>query len=66
MAIKKFTCPPQASGQGSFSDNLVGFQLTTGGGLTQANFEFSTGVVEKVNRTFNTGTFSDPVSLDSL
>jgi hypothetical protein len=66
MAIKKFTCPPQASGQGSFSDNLVGFQLTTGGGLTQANFEFTTGVVEKVNRTFNTGTFSDPVSLDSL
>jgi hypothetical protein len=66
MAIKKFTCPPQASAQGSFSDNLVGFQLTSGGGLTQGNFEFTTGVVEKVNRTFNTGTFSDPISLDSL
>ena len=66
MAINKFTCPPQASAQGSFSDNLVGFQLTSGGGLTQGNFEFTTGVVEKVNREFNTGTFSDPVSLDSL
>ena len=66
MAINKFTCPPQASAQGSFSDNLVGFQLTSGGGLTQGNFEFTTGVVEKVNREFNTGTFSDPISLDSL
>ena len=50
MAIKKFSCPPQASAQGSFSDNLVGFQLTSGGGLTQGNFEFTTGVSEKVNR----------------
>ena len=66
MAIKKFTCPPQASAQGSFSDNLVGFQLTSGGGLTQGNFEFTTGVVEKVNREFNTGAFSDPISLNSL
>ena len=66
MAIKKFTCPPQASAQGSFSDNLVGFQLTSGGGLTQGNFEFTTGVSEKVNREFNTGTFSDPINLNSL
>lgn len=66
MAIKKFTCPPQASAQGSFSDNLVGFQLTSGGGLTQGNFEFTTSVVEKVNRDFDTGTFSSPISLDSL
>jgi hypothetical protein len=66
MAIKKFTCPPQASAQGSFSDNLVGFQLTSGGGLTQGNFEFTTGVVEKVNREFNTGTFSDPINLDTF
>ena len=66
MAIKKFTCPPQASAQGSFSDNLVGFQLTSGGGLTQGNFEFTTGVSEKVNREFNTGTFSNPINLNSL
>jgi hypothetical protein len=62
----KFTCPPQASGAGSFSDNLVGLQLVAGGGLTQGNFEFTQSVSEKVNRTFTTGTFSNPINLDSL
>jgi len=67
MAIQKFTCPPQtASGTGTFSDNLVGFQLVTGGGLTQGNFEFTTSLNEKTNRTFNTGTFSNPINLDGL
>jgi hypothetical protein len=66
MAIIKYTCPPQASGEGSFSDNLVGFQLVDGGGFTQANFEFTTNVTEKVNRTFSLGSFSDPISLQTL
>ena len=66
MAIIKFTCPPQASGEGSFSDNLVGLQLVDGGGFTQANFEFTTSVVEKVNRKFDIGVFSDPFTLDTL
>jgi hypothetical protein len=66
MAVTKYTCPPQASGEGSFSDNLVGVQLVAGGGLTQANFEFTTNVTEKVNRTFTIGTFSDPISLSTL
>ena len=66
MAIIKYTCPPQASGEGSFSDNLVGFQLVDGGGFTQANFEFTTNVTEKVNRTFSIGSFSDPISLESM
>ena len=67
MATKKFTCPPQsASGQGTFSDNLVGLQLVAGGGFTQGNFEFTTSISEKQNRTFNIGTFSDPISLESL
>ena len=66
MATKKFTCPPQASGQGTFSDNLVGFQLVDGGGFTQGNFEFTTNVVEKQDRNFEIGTFSDPISLDSM
>ncbi len=36
MAIVKYKCPPQtASGEGTFSDDLVGFQLVAGGGLTQ-------------------------------
>jgi|LauGreDrversion4_2_1035121.scaffolds.fasta_scaffold00077_19 hypothetical protein len=67
MSRNKFTCPPQtASGQGTFSDNLVGFQLVQGGGLTQGNFEFVESVTEKTNRNFGTGTFSGPISLDSL
>ena len=67
MAIKKYTCPPQsATGAGTFSDNLVGLQLVAGGGLTQGNFEFTTSTNEKTNRTFNTGTFSEPINLNSL
>src|SRR6056300_429045 len=64
---KKYRYPPAPpSGQDTFSPNLVGFQLVDGGGLTQGNFEFTTSVVEKVNRSFNTGVFSSPISLDDL
>ena len=38
MAIDKYTVPLQKdAGSAVFSDNLVGFQLVTGGGLTQGN-----------------------------
>jgi hypothetical protein len=63
---KKFTCPPQVSGVDTFSNDLVGFQLVSGGGLTQGNFNFTTSVTEKVSRTFSTGVFSNPMSLDSM
>ena len=64
---KKYLCPPQkATADNTFSDNLVGFQLVGGGGLTQGNFEFTTSVTEKSNREFIIGTFSDPITLDSL
>ena len=67
MARKFYRYPPRPSaGDGTFSDNLVGIQLVDGGGLTQANFEFTTSIVEKVNREFNIGAFSDPISLDTL
>jgi hypothetical protein len=66
MATNKFTCPPQSSAANEFSNNLVGVQLVTGGGLTQANFNFTTGISEKQNRTFNIGTFSDPINLESI
>jgi len=67
MAVVKYSYPPQGpSGEGTFSDNIVGLQTVTGGGLTQGNFEFKTRTDEKVNRTFNTGTFSTPISLDGL
>jgi hypothetical protein len=38
----------------------------TGGGLTQGNFEFTQSITEKNNRTFNTGNFSNPISLEGL
>jgi hypothetical protein len=63
---KYFYPPRPGSGAGTFSDNIVGLQTVEGGGLTQGNFEFTTSVVEKVNRTFNVGAFSEPISLDSL
>jgi hypothetical protein len=50
-----YKCPPQTK---NFSDNLVGLQLTDGGGLTLGTFEFSTSITEKVNRNFETGSFS--------
>lgn len=67
MANKKYTCPPQsATGSGTFSDDLVGFQLVAGGGLTQGNFEFVTSTTEKTNRNFITGSFSDPINLETM
>jgi hypothetical protein len=64
---KKFKCPPQyASGSQTPFDNLVGFQLVDGGGFTQGNFEFTSSLSEKVDREFNIGSFSGPISLENL
>jgi hypothetical protein len=63
---KYFYPPRPGSGAGTFSDNIVGLQTVEGGGLTQGNFEFTTSVVEKVNRTFNVGAFSEPINLGDL
>lgn len=67
MADNKYRYPPAPpSGRGTFSDNLVGLQIVSGGGLTQGNFEFTTNVVERVQRKFDTGVFSEPLSLADL
>ena len=66
QVIKYYYPPRPGSGGGTFSDNIVGLQLVEGGGLTQGNFDFTTSIVEKVNRTFNIGAFSEPISLESL
>jgi hypothetical protein len=58
-----YKCPPQNR---NFSDNFVGLQLTDGGGLTLGGFEFSTSITEKVNRNFETGTFSSLFNNDDL
>ena len=65
--MANYTYPQQKpSGSGTFSDNLVGLQITDGGGLTQGNFKFTTTVVEKTNRNFSLGVFSEPISLETL
>jgi hypothetical protein len=67
ITTTKYFYPPRpGSGAYTFSDNIVGLQTVEGGGLTQGNFEFTTSVVEKVNRKFNIGAFSEPISLDDL
>ena len=63
---KYFFPPRPGSGAATFSDNIVGLQTVEGGGLTQGNFEFTTSVTEKVNRTFNVGAFSEPMSLEMM
>ena len=63
---KKFIPNTAASGANTPFDNIVGLQTVQGGGLTQGNFEFSTQLSEKVNRTFNIGVFQDPISLQDL
>ena len=67
MAVVKYKWPPQTdTGASAFADELVGVQLVAGGGLTNANFNFTTELSEKQNRGFNIGTFSDPISLSDL
>ena len=67
MASNKFRYPPAPNrGSDSFSDDIVGLQLVTGGGLTQGNFAFTTSVTQKVNRTFSTVVFSAPITLENL
>ena len=63
MANKIFFPP---GGVKTFSDNLVGLQITDGGGLTQGNFQFTTAIYEKSNRKFDTGIFSDAYTLENL
>ena len=65
--MAKFTCPPQrASGANTFANNLVGLQLTQGGGLTFANFVSANPIKEKVDRNFDTGSFSQFFTLKNL
>lgn len=63
---KYFYPPRPGNGEGTFSDNIVGLQTVNGGGLTLGVFDFNDIVTEKVNRKFNVGAFSEPLSLDDL
>lgn len=65
--IGKYFYPPRpGNGGGTFSDDIVGLQTVSGGGLTGGNFEFTSNIAERVVRTFNIGSFNEPITLDSL
>lgn len=63
---KYFYPPRPGNGAGTFSDNIVGLQTVEGGGLTQGNFDFTTGITERVTREFQIGAFSEPVNLEMM
>ena len=56
-----------ASGADTFSDNLVGNQITTGTGqLTNTNFSLDSEVIQRDTKNFKTNPFSNFLTLDDL
>lgn len=68
MAKVKYKVPSQAaSGAQTFSDNLVGTQITDGSSqLTNTNFAIDRATPEKDSKNFSTVPFSDFLTLDAL
>ena len=66
MTLRKV--PSQAaSGADTFSDNLVGNQITTGTGqLTNTNFTLDSEVIQRDTKNFKTNPFSNFLTLDDL
>jgi len=66
--MAKYRVPSQAANGGqTFSDNLVGLQITNGSSqLTNTNFDFYKVVTDKDNKNFTNGDFSDFITLDNL
>ena len=68
MAVTRYKVPSQAaSGAETFSDNLVGRQITDGSSqLTNTNFAVDKVIPEKDSRDFKTIPFSEYITLDTL
>ena len=67
MAKQNYRYPPAPPvGSSTAFNNIVGFQLVNGGGLTQGNFQFTSASFEKVSRSFYVGVFSQPYTLETL
>jgi len=64
--MTKIVIPNVGAGFVDPNEDLVGFQTTQGGGLTNTNFVWSYGITEKIDEDYATGVFSDPITLDSL
>lgn len=63
---KKIVVPQTNAGFSSPTENLVGFEIVQGGGLTNTTFVFDYGVQEKNNQDYQSGVFSKGYTLDSL
>jgi hypothetical protein len=68
MAVTKYKVPSQAaSGAETFSDSLVGRQITDGSSqLTNTNFAVDKVIPEKDSKDFKTTPFSEYITLDTL
>lgn len=64
--MSKIVIPNTGAGFLDPNEELVGFQTTKGGGLTNTNFVWNYGVVEKIDTDYPTGVFSDAITLDKL
>ena len=66
--MAKYKVPSQAaSGKDTFSDSIVGFQITDGSSqLTNTNFDLDRDIPEKDSKRFKTNPFSDFLTLDTL
>ena len=67
--MAKFTKVPSqaANGLQTFSDSLVGVQITDGSSqLTNTNFALDKIIPQRDNKNFKTSPFSDFLTLDSL
>ena len=66
--MAKYKVPSQAaSGKDTFSDSLVGLQITDGTSqLTNTNFALDRTIPEKDSKNFRTNPFSDFLTLESL
>ena len=68
MAVVRRKIPSQAaSGAETFSDNLVGNQITDGSSqLTNTNFDIDRVIPEKDSKDFKTQPFSDFITLKDI
>ena len=68
MASNKFRYPPAPPhGGGTFSDYLVGNQITDGTSqMTMGNFTFTQDSSNQANILYNINSFSSPITLESM
>jgi len=64
--MSRIVIPNTGAGFLDPNEDLVGFQTTQGGGLTNTNFIWNYGAVEKIDKDYQSGVFSNPITLNDL